>query len=53
MSTAEKGVGLIFRRMFTKCILTQVEDNSQPFLARATMDRECPYDPTALPFKVP
>lgn len=31
---------------------TQVEDNSQPFLAKATMDRECPYDPTALPFKV-
>lgn len=29
-----------------------VEDNSQPFLAKATMDRECPYDPTALPFKV-
>ena len=30
----------------------QVEDNSQPFLARATMDRECPYDQTALSFKV-
>ena len=30
----------------------QIEDNSQPFLAKATMDRECPYDPTALPFKV-
>ncbi|XP_064384629.1 crk-like protein [Halichondria panicea] len=28
-----------------------VEDNSQPFLARAIMDRECPYDQTALSFK--
>jgi len=29
-----------------------VEDQSQPFYAKATMDRECPYDPTALSFKV-
>lgn len=28
-----------------------VEDHSLPFYARATMDRECPYDPTALSFK--
>lgn len=28
-----------------------VEDQSQPFYARATMDRECVYDPTALSFR--
>lgn len=31
--------------------LLVVEDQSQPFYARATMDRECPYDPTALSFR--
>jgi hypothetical protein len=32
--------------------VTVVDDQSQqPFFARATMDRECPYDPTALSFK--
>ena len=34
------------------CDMVQVEDQSQPFYARATMDRECPYDPTALSFRV-
>ena len=33
-------------------MIVQVEDQSQPFYARATMDRECPYDPTALSFRV-
>ena len=30
----------------------QVEDQGQPFLARAIMDRECPYDQSALSFRV-
>ncbi len=34
-------------------VYPQVEDNSStPFKARAVQDRECPYDPTALTFKV-
>jgi proto-oncogene C-crk len=31
--------------------LLVVEEQTQPFFARATMDRDCPYDPTALSFR--
>ncbi|XP_065901648.1 crk-like protein [Dysidea avara] len=28
-----------------------IQDANKPFKAKALMDRQCPYDPTALPFK--
>ena len=33
-------------------IPSQIEEQSLPFFAKAMTDRECPYDPTALTFKV-
>lgn len=36
----------------SRVLLSQIEDHSQSFYAKALMDRECPYDQTALSFKV-